>query len=150
MAPGAKREAEVFAGDPLPPGKRARAAAGPPPGPLAGWLTSPPPPRPTRSDSLVSDARASFAGVACHHCGRDCREAPLETPRGVSDGAGVTCHGCWQRFCALCSMLNYDAREDRAFCLDCEAARRADAAAGHPRCGAPGGRTHHDASVWGY
>ena len=114
-------------------------------------------PRPTRSDTLVSDARTSFADFACHHCGRDCREAEeggfpggRETARGVSGGAGVTCHGCWQRFCALCSTLNYDAREDRAFCLDCEAARRADAAAGHPRCGAPGGRTHHDASVWGY
>jgi len=134
MAPG-KREAEVFAGDQLPRGKRAR-AAGPPPGPLAGWLTGLPrlevtPPAPLRP--------AGPAGFACHHCGRE-----------VSDGAGVACNNCLQRFCALCSTLNYDAREDRAFCLDCEAARRAGATADHPRCGAPGGRPHHDASVWGY
>ena len=82
----------------------------------------------------------------CYHC-----------RRAVGDGAAVACHGCCRRFCALCSTLNYDAPEDRAFCLDCDAARRAGgrAGGGGSGCGAalcsgPAGGHAHDPSVWGY
>lgn len=29
------------------------------------------------------------------------------------------CHSCKSVYCSSCSVINYDEREDRIFCLDC-------------------------------
>ncbi|WIA43799.1 hypothetical protein OEZ86_010218 [Tetradesmus obliquus] len=46
--------------------------------------------------------------VPCTHCG--C---------GLSELSVQQCHSCKNVYCCSCSVINYDAREDRVFCLDC-------------------------------
>jgi hypothetical protein len=38
---------------------------------------------------------------------------------GLSELAVQQCHCCKNVYCSSCSVINYDAREDRVFCLDC-------------------------------
>jgi hypothetical protein len=38
---------------------------------------------------------------------------------GLSELSVQQCHSCKNVYCSSCSVLNYDAREDRVFCLDC-------------------------------
>lgn len=40
------------------------------------------------------------------------------------------CHNCQEVFCSTCSTTNYDEREDRVFCLDCNLYRVSGSAAG--------------------
>jgi hypothetical protein len=39
------------------------------------------------------------------------------------------CHNCQEVFCSTCSTTNYDEREDRVFCLDCNLYRVSGSAA---------------------
>jgi hypothetical protein len=38
---------------------------------------------------------------------------------GLSELQVQQCHACKSVYCSSCSVINYDEREDRIFCLDC-------------------------------
>lgn len=38
---------------------------------------------------------------------------------GLSELQVQQCHSCKAVYCSSCSVINYDEREDRVFCLDC-------------------------------
>mmetsp|Transcript_7941 Transcript_7941/g.20449 ORF Transcript_7941/g.20449 Transcript_7941/m.20449 type:complete len:135 (-) Transcript_7941:27-431(-) len=59
------------------------------------------------------------ASAPCSHCCRVEQEANL-----------IQCHRCFDVFCTrACSTPNFDSPEDRMFCLECNQAERAEAAA---------------------
>lgn len=57
-----------------------------------------------------ANAGAAAAGPTClcSHCGVGLWELQVQQ-----------CHACKSCYCSSCSVVNYDEREDRVFCLDC-------------------------------
>ncbi|KAK3253787.1 hypothetical protein CYMTET_36976 [Cymbomonas tetramitiformis] len=58
------------------------------------------------------DEEDFFSGMCeCNHCQRFCEN-------------GGRCGRCGEMYCRLCSVLNYDQRDERVFCLTCVAEQR--------------------------
>ncbi|KXZ55406.1 hypothetical protein GPECTOR_3g58 [Gonium pectorale] len=60
--------------------------------------------------ATATTAVPTTAAAPCTHCG---------TVLPVSAGSLRQCCGCLDVFCSLCSVLDYEEREDRVFCLSC-------------------------------
>ncbi|KAI5081702.1 hypothetical protein GOP47_0001445 [Adiantum capillus-veneris] len=60
------------------------------------------------SSSLQGQCMSSFHGQMCFHCRRiTCTRCRRQ------------CVQCEEEFCSVCSILDFNERYDRAFCLDC-------------------------------
>ncbi|GFR48178.1 hypothetical protein Agub_g10026 [Astrephomene gubernaculifera] len=65
---------------------------------------------PTNPQQLA--AQATGASAPCTHCG-------TVLPVSADSCCLRQCCGCLDVFCSLCSVLDYEEREDRVFCLSC-------------------------------